>query len=230
MQAMYEYVHEHGRGFGMKLLRYLVLLLLTISSAAALAVYLLTLPLVRRLPCEKRVAVDGVVTIEDAVAACRRTNLSGWKLVAYAQNRVARKFTCSRLNPWDSPARAQTRGRGYCQQQALALKQIFDHLGIPTRVVFATRCVFPPKIVDGIAEPACVSGHVWLRVQLGDDERDVCPGSMENVPGRVHFTVQSNAHTLYPMIRPFTHLGSVIENVRRDRRDQHWRASHVAGP
>src|SRR5690349_6247927 len=106
-----------------------------------------------------RTAVDGVTTLEDAVAACRDTGLRSWELVAYAQQLTARKVTYSRRTTWDSPARAFERGRGYCQQQALALKRIYDHLGVAARPVFATRCAFPPKMVDGMPWPGGVSGH-----------------------------------------------------------------------
>jgi hypothetical protein len=74
--------------------------------------------------------MDGITSIDDAVEACRRTHLQGWDLVAYAQNLVAREFTYSRLKTWDTPSRAFERGMGYCEQQALALKKIYNRLGI----------------------------------------------------------------------------------------------------
>jgi hypothetical protein len=46
------------------------------------------------------------------------------------QNLAAKKFTYSRLNTWDTPSRAFERGIGYCEQQALALKKIYDKPGI----------------------------------------------------------------------------------------------------
>jgi transglutaminase-like putative cysteine protease len=156
------------------------------------------------------------MTIADAVAACRRSGLAGWELVAYTQQLVAHKFTYSRLNTWDTPARAFARGWGYCEQQALALKAIYDALGIQTHPVFALRCVFSPKLVDGVWWPGWVSGHAWLRVQVGDEERDVCPGSVANTPGHAQFQVLSPIHTWFPWLRPFTHVGSSIENIGRD--------------
>src|SRR5947209_2091915 len=124
------------------------------------ALALLTARMYRRLPEPSHVAVEGITTIADAVAACRHSGLSGWDLVAYAQHLVARKFTYSRLNTWDTPARAFERGRGYCEQQALALKTMYDALGIEARPVFALRCAaFPPKMVDGVWWPGGVSGH-----------------------------------------------------------------------
>jgi len=189
----------------------------TIGIAGGIgALALLTANMYRRLPTPSRVAMDGIITIPDAVAACRSTDLAGWELVAYAQRLVARKFTYSRLNTWDTPARAFKRGRGYCEQQALALKAIYDALGIQTRPVFALRCAFPSKIVDGVRWSGGVSGHAWLRVGIGDKVRDVCSGSVENMPGRTQFQPLSPVHSWAPWLRPFTHLGSSIENIRRD--------------
>jgi hypothetical protein len=198
------------------MLKKLFLLLAGMTTGAACVLYILTLPLLRRLPEEGRVALDGVLTIADAIAACRKSGLGGGELVAYAQKLAARKFTYSRLNPWDTPTRAFARGRGYCQQQALALKKIYDGLGIQARPVFATRCAFPAQTVDGMPSPARVSGHTWLRVRVGGEERDVCPGSIENAPGVTQFEVLSRVRTLAPFMQPFTHLGSIIENIRRD--------------
>ena len=112
-----------------------------IGAAGVFIVFLLTLPLLRRLPKQSRVSLDGITTIDDAVEACRRTHLQGWELVASAQKLAARKFAYSRLNTWDTPSRAFERGMGYCEQQALALKKIYDRLGIinKARVYFALQ-------------------------------------------------------------------------------------------
>ena len=140
----------------------------------------------------------------------------GWDLVAYAQNLAAKKFSYSRLNTWDTPSRAFERGMGYCEQQALALKKIYDKLGIETRPVFALRCKFPARVVDGMPSPGGIGGHAWLRVRIGDEELDVCPGSVKNTPGVTQFKVLSKVLTWQPWMRPFTHVGSSIENIRRD--------------
>ncbi len=187
-----------------------------IGAAGAAAVGTLTIPLLRRLPEQSRVSMDGITTIEDAVEACRRTHLQGWDLVAYAQHLAARKFTYSRLNTWDTPSRAFERGMGYCEQQALALKHIYDGLGIETRPVFALRCVFPAETVDDMPWPEGISGHAWLKVKIAGEERDVCPGSLTNTPGVTHFQVLSKVHTWYSWLRPFTHLGSSLANIQRD--------------
>jgi hypothetical protein len=186
------------------------------TAVAATALFLLTLPMVRRLPKPGRVSLDGVTTIDDAVVACRRSGLQGWGLVAFAQQLVARKFTYSRLNTWDTPSRAFERGMGYCEQQALALKRIYDRLDIACTPVFSLGCIFPPKLVDGAPWPGGRTGHAWLRVTLAGEERDVCPSSVENRPGVTQFEVVSRVHHWYPWLRPCTHLGSSIENIRRD--------------
>ncbi len=194
----------------------IALILTGLSAAGALSVYLLTIPLLRRLPKQGRASMDSITTIDDAVEACRRTQLQGWDLVAFAQNLASRKFTYSRLNTWDTPSRAFERGMGYCEQQALALKKIYDKLGIETRPVFCMRCKFPAKVVDGVYWPGGISGHAWLRVKIGDEERDVCSGSVNNTPGVTHFEIRSKVLNWYPWLRPFTHLGSSLENIRRD--------------
>jgi hypothetical protein len=105
---------------------------------------------------------------------------------------------------------------GYCEQQTLALKHIYDRLGIEARPVFALRCKFPAKVIDSMLWPGGVSGHAWLRVRIEGEELDVCPDSISNRPGVTHFEVLSKVHTWYPWLRPFTHLASCIENIRRD--------------
>lgn len=187
-----------------------------VGAAGGFTVFLLTLQLLRRLTKPGRVSMDGITTIDDAIEACQRSQLQGWELVAYAQNLAARKFTYSRLNTWDTPSRAFERGMGYCEQQALALKKIYDRLGIETRPVFAFRCKFPAKVVDGMPSPGGVSGHAWLKVRIGDEELDVCSGSVNNKPGVTHFEIGSKVRTWQPWMRPFTHVGSSIENIRRD--------------
>ena len=188
-----------------------------LTASGALALYFYTRPGLRQLPKARRASLDGMTTIADAVAACRRSGLTGWELVAYAQNLAARKFTYSRRNPWDTPARAFERGLGYCQQQALALKEIYDRLGIHAEPVFALQCGFPSSIIHGIAEPGRISAHTWLQVTMDGEPRDVCPGCVANRPGITHFQVLSKVRPLSPWMRPFAHLGSVVENARRDR-------------
>jgi hypothetical protein len=198
------------------MVRKILLAFTGLGGALVITLYLLTIPLLRRLPKPGRVSMDGITTIEDAVEACRHTQLQGWEQVSYAQQLVARKFTYSRLNTWDTPSRAFERGMGYCEQQALALKKIYDRLGIAARPVFSLRCKFPAKVVDGVPWPAGVTGHAWLRVRIADKELEVCPGLVSNRPGLTHFEILWKARTWHAWLRPFTHLGSSMENIRRD--------------
>jgi hypothetical protein len=209
-----------------------LLVLLAVLLAAFGAFYLLTLPVTRLLPKEDRIPVSAVTTIQDAVIACRRSGLQGWDLVAYAQQLVALRFNYSRRNPWDSPSRAFERGLGYCQQQALALQEIYKQLGIHSRLVYANRNRFPPPEdpSDSLAlvlgnrwlrpffgnEPN-VFGHTWLRVRIGDQELDVCPGSPDNRPGAVDFEPLLEVKTLHSLVQPFAHLGSAMANVLLER-------------
>jgi hypothetical protein len=166
-------------------------------------------------PASSQSATDGVITIDDAVRVCKDTGLTGWELVAYAQNLTARKFSYSRRNPWDTPAEAFERGQGYCQQQALALKEICDRLGIASRVVYAARCRFEAQVIDGVLAKERVTGHAWLRVKIEGKELDVCSSSVTNLPGVVNFNVLSEVKTLNPVMQPITHIISVAINTLR---------------
>lgn len=142
---------------------------------------LLLLPGALRLPTYKRTSLNGVVSLQDAIADCRRSGLSGWDLVAYAQQLVARKFAIyTTRNLWDSPARAFAHGMGYCTQYNLALKQILDRLGFTTEAVFCLRV----QVKD---EPRWRMGHTWLRVKADGQVREVCAGRIGKMPGQIDF-------------------------------------------
>jgi hypothetical protein len=198
------------------MVRKMVLAFGGLGVASVVAIYVLTIPLLRRLPKPGRVSMDGITTIDDAVEACQRTHLHGSSLVAYAQNLAARKFTYSRLNTWETPSRAFERGMGYCDQQTLALKKIYDQLLIESRPVFAMRCTFPAGVIDGMPWPAEVAGHTWLRIRIGDEELDVCPGSVNNRPGATQFEILSKVRTYEPWIRWLMYVPSSLTNIIRD--------------
>jgi hypothetical protein len=218
----------YGLGFAPALL----LAFLVVNLTGLTAFWLATLSVTRLLPKESRVATDGVATIEEAVVACRRSGLEGWDLVAFAQHLTAEKFTYSRCNPWDSPSRAFERGLGYCQQQALALNEIYRGLAVDSRLVYANRCGFPPPkdAGDSIAlaldnrwlrtffgnEPN-VFGHTWLRVRVGNEELDVCPGNPDNRPGANDFEPLLEVKTMNLFLQPLSHLGSAMLNLVLER-------------
>lgn len=218
--------------YGLGIAPVLLLIPLVVFLTVFGTFFLLTIPGTRLLPAASRVSRDSVTTIADAVAACRRTGLQDWELVAYAQRLTAEKFAYCRRNPWDSPSRAFERGLGYCQQQALALNEIYRRLGIDSRPAYATKCRFPPQDDPGaslalvlgnrwlrtwLRNQQNVFGHTWLKVRVGDEELDVCPLDSDNRPGVAHFEPLSEVKTLHSWLQPFTHLGSAMANLMLDR-------------
>ena len=82
----------------LRLLRPAVALVVTAAGFV-----LLLFPARRALRGLGSAALDGIVTLDDAAAACRCSGLTGWELVTYAQRLVYRKFThYSCRNLWDS--------------------------------------------------------------------------------------------------------------------------------
>ncbi|MDX1612797.1 MAG: hypothetical protein R3300_00730 [Candidatus Promineifilaceae bacterium] len=179
---------------------------LKLLALAAAGFGLLMLPGVWRIrPYYKRRRLRGSLeTVADAVAASRASQLSDWELVAFAQRLVNEKFVFYSLrNLWDPPGRAFAYGMGYCTQYNLALKQILDRLGVANRAVYA----FPVQVLDN---PAWRMGHTWLRVQVGDEERDVCAGRPGNAPGRVHFRPLGTVREGNGPLLFLTHLGTIL--------------------
>jgi hypothetical protein len=170
----------------------------------------------RLLPKTGRTTVDGVTTMDDAAAACRASGYSGLELAAFAQRLVARKMEYSRRNPWDSWERGFERGMGYCIQQAMALLLIYRRLGLDAWPVQAFRCRFPAGVAAGAEEPACISGHMWLRIRIDGAVYDVCPGSAANRPNSLHFEILSPVRGVSMWTIPFLHVMCAAENVRRD--------------
>jgi hypothetical protein len=194
-----------------------VLFLAFAAIGGALVLLLALSPLSHRLlPRGGRKELEGIATIEDAARAGRATGLAGLELVAWAQGMAARRFEYSRRNPWDSPARAFERGMGYCWQQASALKLVYDALGIESRTVQAFPCSFPPKEIHGRMSRGGLLGHVWLRVRAGSEWLNVCCGSVDNSPGKIHFRIIGRVKDLEGPAALFAHLGSVAVNVALD--------------
>ncbi len=178
---------------------------ITSLAATAAGFGLLMLPAARALAGRGPVALEGIETLDDAAADCRRTGLVGWELVTYAQRLVYRKFTYySCRNLWDTPAAAFRRGMGYCTQYNLALEQLLDRLGVDARAVFSLRV----RVADA---PEWNMGHTWLRVRVpaGGEERDVCAGHAGNLPGQVNFTPLAPVWPGNDFIFFLSHLGLI---------------------
>ncbi|NIM91488.1 MAG: hypothetical protein GTO17_11135 [Candidatus Aminicenantes bacterium] len=174
------------------------------------------------LPKEKTTTVDGVTTIQDAVSKCEESGLSGWELVKYAQKLTARKFTYSRRNSWESPDKAFARGLGYCIQQALALKMIYDELSIDAKVVHG-RGDFSESIIHGVKEPGGNFNHAWLEVTITGESKYVCPGNVDNAPGELDFKITSKVKPYTRLMHFFTFPGAIIVNAVRDFRHTGFR-------
>jgi hypothetical protein len=192
--------------------RSLCLFLIT-SALLALFLYGLTSRGVGFFQSRSGVDMDGVTTVEDAITTCRATGLHGWDLVAYAENLTARKFTYSQKNMWDSPQTAFKYGQGYCLQQALALKAIYDGLGVECRVVYASRCRFPAESKEGSETPAYTVGHAWLQVQVDSKELDVCTSDIKNAPGMLNFEVLSEIRDMPAPLRPLANMTLALDNI-----------------
>lgn len=167
------------------------------------------------LPEEKTMTVDGVTTLADAIHACTESGLKEWELVEFAQKLTARKFTYSRRNSWESPEKAFARGMGYCVQQALALKKIYDELGIDAKVVRG-RGDFPESVVHGVKEQGGNFNHAWLEVFISGESRYVCPGNVDNVPGILDFKITGKVKSYTALMHFFTYSGAIIVNAARD--------------
>ena len=88
--------------------------------ATAAGFVLLLFPARRALRGLGSVALDRIMTIDDAAAACRCSGLTGWEPVTYAQRLVYHKFThYSCRNLWDTPAGAFRHGMGWLTDRPL---------------------------------------------------------------------------------------------------------------
>lgn len=171
--------------------------------ATAAGCVLLLLPAARALRDHGPVPVDGIETLDDAVASCQHAGLDGWELVTFAQRLVYRKFTYySCRNLWDTPAGAFRRGMGYCTQYNLALKQILDRLGFDTQAVFSLQV----RVADA---PDWTMGHTWLRVRVAGEVRNVCAGHAEYLPGQVNFVPLAPVWPGNDFVLALTHVGMI---------------------
>lgn len=157
-------------------------------------------------------------TIEDAVCICHESGLSGWNLVAFAQRLVNKRMPYSFFNSFDFPKKAFELVMGYCWQQSGALNIILKRLGFKSRLVHAMRNEFPDVVRNGVTLHLGVSGHAWCRVRIGNEEKDVCPGSPDNEPGKVHFKTLSKVYNFRGPIVFFSYLGSAVVNRKRGKR------------
>src|SRR5690242_13078027 len=95
--------HKERRETMITTLKRLTTLIITGIFLGVTALYLYTLPALRRLPKAKERSLNGITTLDDAVRYLRSTGKSGWALVTAAQKLVNAKMAYSRRNGWDTP-------------------------------------------------------------------------------------------------------------------------------
>lgn len=172
-------------------------------AGAAIAVA----PVVAQSPRPVVANPEGVLDLEDAVRVCRASGLTGWELVAYAQNLVHRKFTrFSILNLYETPRRAFRNSRGYANQYNTALWLVLRDLGFQTRRVFATR-------VRQDINPWWRMGHTWVQVTIDGRTLDVCASRADNRPGQVHFVPVTDVQDFHGWTYLNTNNGMILFTV-----------------
>lgn len=170
-------------------------------AAAAIA------PVVARTPKPQVRTPEGVRTLDDAIRVSRETGLTGWNLVAYAQDLVHRKFSrYSILTLWEPPGLAFRNSRGYCNQYNSALWYVLRELGFDAERVFATR-------VRQDSNPWWRMGHMWVQVTIDDRTLDVCAGMPENQPGMVGFIPITEVLPFSNATYRNTNLGMILFTV-----------------
>jgi hypothetical protein len=163
--------------------------------------------------------LEGISSLEEAIAAGRSSGLSGFELALWAEGIAARRFEYSRRNPWDSPERCFARGYGYCIQQARALRLLCSGLGLEAKVVQAFRCRFPATIVHGEAVGPGIGGHAWVRVSIEGSDLDLDSALPTKGPGRPGFEALSAVLAPPDFAMTVLHVLSAAENARRDMRN-----------
>lgn len=149
--------------------------------------------------------------------AVKQDLLVGWELVTYAQHLVMKQMTYSYDNPLVLPKRAFEQGRGYCVQQAYCTRRILRALGFTCNLVYSPRVRVVGKIKDGKIVAPFTSGHVWNRVTIGDETKDVCTTSEGDKPGTVAFIPLTSVRSYNCVIAVFGWLGSIPVCIKRKK-------------
>lgn len=210
-----------NRGVNILYIIYIITSILVFMFLAICAAFIYSLPPYLKLRNRGVTSIrDNVVTIEDAVVYLRSKKLKEWVLVKESQKIVAEKMEYSRRNNWDTAEKAFARGMGYCLQQADALKIILLEFGIDVRLVQCMKNTFPPKKIHEYYSEGGTCGHVWLRVRINGEEKDVCAGNINNEPGVVHFKINGKVTNYSGIIKILGHIGSAYMNTVWDKKDK----------
>lgn len=136
----------------------------------------------------------------DAVNLCNNTKLKGWDMVKYVNCLVNKCMKYSVEIPFLSHKKAFLIGKGYCVQQAFCTRDILRELGYSVQVVYCRKAIF---------EDTKISGHTWCRVNIDNQEKDVCTSNSDNCPGKVNFTPVSKVKKYSGLIVVAGYLGSI---------------------
>jgi hypothetical protein len=183
-------------------------------------VYVLNLPRVQALPKDAGYKYHQILTFSDAVEACSSGGLEGWELAAQAQTLVTNKMSRKYYNPWDSPKAAFIRGGGQDFQKILALKALYDKVGISSQLVFARVRFEEENPLRGRGVP--VLGQIWIRVEMGGITRHVCPPSVQGPDGGCFFVFEERTHLLPDLLFPVVNLWWVIRGLDFDLSGGEW--------
>ena len=120
-------------------------------------------------------------SVEQLVARCRETGLSGRELADEAITAVAEAFPHYSLwHVWEKPETALRNGRGWSHQYNTVLFLVLRELGFETRAVHAAR-------VRGFKRPWWLVGHAWVKVVIDGRPLDACASRAANRVGTVLF-------------------------------------------
>jgi hypothetical protein len=155
------------------------------------------------------------MTVDDVVKQCRNSGLNGWELVEFAQKLVSGNMKYAYNNSFNMPKKAFKKGKGYCWHQSGVLNSILRKLDFKSRLVFSVKNLVPEKMVEGVLIKEHYSGHVWCRVNFDGVEKDVCPGSIKNKPGVIHFKPISKVKEWNAWIGFWSYWGSFVVNYKR---------------
>jgi hypothetical protein len=184
-------------------------------------VYLLNMAHVQALPKDAGFRYRGILTLTDAVNSTNAGELEGWALVTHLQKLVSGKMSRDMHNPWDSPEAAFIRGGGQDFQKTLVLKILYQRLGIPARLVFAKIAFDDLNPLSQQKVP--LLGHIWIRVDMKGESRDVCPPPYQNPSGGCFFNGQVRGRSLPELAYPLVHLWWVLRGLDFDLSSGEWK-------
>lgn len=164
-----------------------------LAAICAAALAAAVTPVVVRAPKPALSLPGDVRSIDEAVTALQSSPARDWDLVNEAVLLVNAKFTRYSLwHFWENSDAAFRNSRGFAYQYNLALLRILRRLGIQAQGVHAARVRFEPAKPS----PWWASGHMWVRVTIDGQTRDVGASDASNRSGSVNFIPVSDARPL----------------------------------